>query len=1417
MTGGLDRLRQVAELTRSVSSALDLESVLAKAVAAVSALRPDSVCAVRLLDHAAGGYRLLATTHPQMEAAVPALLPLGVGLTHLVAVGRQPLLVSDARSHPDAHRASWDAYPAVGIYYGTPVAAGGELLGVLNVGFPTGAPPSEEERAAIDLLADHASIAIRNAQLLGESERQRRVAHALAGLGRILVEGLHQEAAGARIAELTRVLLRAPSAVLFRLEPETEALVSLGIAGELTEAFGTEFVLPRGTGAAGLAVVERRCVCTSDLFSDPRLTLVPATQATLERIAFRSVIAVPLLAQGRVIGALAAGDLPGRLYTEEEQELIQRFADEAALAIENARLAEEARLSQEEAEKLAQVARTVSETLDMATVSDRIVQSLLALFRVPASYIRLARPDGSLEVVAWAGAIPHFNVGHVLAPGEGISGRVVAEGRTLSSTDILRESGNPYSEETRRRIEAAGIGSTLTAPLRVKGAIIGVLSLADRRHRVFTEREADLLGAFADQAGLAIENARLYEALTVRASRLHTLARVNRLVSSSLDLDEALGGIARAAAELTAAPVAAFWIADEEARTLRLAAYSDEELGADYPLRSVRYDQSVVGLIATYRRAVNMPDVFAGNHVVAVDWWRAHELSSLFGIPIVYQGRLLGVLSLAGRRPFDFTADDRDLLDTFVAQAAVAIWNARLYEQVELQRRELLAEAIFLRAQSEVARVALSTLNTEELLPALLATICRVQGYRYGHFWRPTEDGREITIVAAAGKDAEGALGVRQALADPTSLVACTMGDGCAAFANRIAETPPAHHNLAKSLGAQALLSLPVHDRTGAVIGALVFGDSDVPDRFGERDVTQGVVLAGQVAQAIENAALFGRITRGERALRARAEQQAAVAELSQHVLGGRDPGALMDQAVGLLARTLDVEFAKVLELHADGESFVVRAGVGWNPGTVGRAVSAGSDSQAGYTLLARAPVVVEDLATDARFSGPTLLREHGVVSGITVIIHGTERPFGVLGAHTARARAFTRDDVHFLQALANVLATALQRAGVERALRESEERLRQSQKMEAVGRLAGGVAHDFNNLLTIILGRVEMLTARLAPGDAAARDLELIETTSQRAAALTRQLLAFSRKQLLAPKVLDLNAVVFETERMLDRLIGENIDLILMPSREPALVHADPNQLQQVLLNLAVNARDAMRTGGRLVIATGYADVGDEGARDGKVGAGRWVTLTVSDTGVGMDEETRAHVFEPFFTTKRGSGTGLGLSTVYGIVTQSGGHIDVDSEPGHGTRFSIYLPRVEGVADPSAPVPVQAELPAGTETILLVEDEERVRELAREILETRGFEVLEARHGAEALGLAERHAGPIHLLLADVVMPRMSGPEVARRLGELRPATKVAYISGYALEVVTAHGMSAAEVPLLQKPFTAGALLRKVREVLDA
>jgi two-component system cell cycle sensor histidine kinase/response regulator CckA len=580
---------------------------------------------------------------------------------------------------------------------------------------------------------------------------------------------------------------------------------------------------------------------------------------------------------------------------------------------------------------------------------------------------------------------------------------------------------------------------------------------------------------------------------------------------------------------------------------------------------------------------------------------------------------------------------------------------------------------------------------------------------------------------------------------------------------------------------------------------------------------SHGLAFAGKRAELV----LVNDVTEGRRieAMRLRRAAQVALRAEINTALAESDSSlrSILERFAEALVQHLEVAFARIWTLNRDENMLELQASAGQYTHIDGphARVPVGT-FKIGLIAQQRQPHITNDVQNDPLVSDKEWARREEMIAfaGYPLIVE--DRLVGVM-AMFAR-QMLPEDTLDSLAFVADLISQGIERKRAEEALHQSEERLRQSQKLEAIGLLAGGIAHDFNNLLTAINGYSDLTLRRLPADDPLRRNVEEIKKAGDRAASLTRQLLAFSRKQVLQPKVIDLNSVISELERMLGRLIGEDIELRAMLEPQLGHVKADPGQVEQVIMNLVINARDAMPQGGKLTIETENVSLGEEYAGEHiAVIPGRYVKLAVTDTGKGMDEEIRKRIFEPFFTTKElGKGTGLGLSTVYGIVKQSGGNIWVYSEVGRGTTFKIYLPRVdETTAGYKRSAVLQSAL-QGTETILLAEDEEIVRKLASQVLGMQGYQVLEAANGRAAVSICERHSGPIDLLLTDVIMPEMSGRDVADRLTQLRPEMKVLYMSGYTDNAIVHQGVLNEGANFIQKPFSPGALGQMVRQVLD-
>jgi PAS domain S-box-containing protein len=1023
--------------------------------------------------------------------------------------------------------------------------------------------------------------------------RVEAVGLAAAEITRALAGSLDLDRVTEMIVTTVLRLLQSTSAALYERDAATGALRCVAVAGGADPQPWVGLMIPAGHGVVGRALAEGRVVWSPDFLADPRIIVPDQLRARALETGSRSVVAVPLRVCGELIGALGIGVRAGRIFSDEEIRLAQAFADQAAVALRNAQLYHEAARRRREAEVVAELARTINASLDLDVVLQQVADGARALCASDMAMIALRDPVSDAMVVRYrSGANAEACTDRHVEPGQGIGGQVLLTGRAVRTDAAARTATDRRAWDP----SEADVAS-MAVPITIGQRIEGLLCAQNRARRPFGDREEAVLTQLANHAAIAIANAQLYAAAQARTRRLDALRHVTRLVSSSLDIEQVLAEIARAAANLTNAAAASLWIADERAQTLDVRAFADPRVGDDFSARRQPIGDGLTGWVAKHRRSLHVPDVAADARTLNADWWRAHGLTSFYGMPIIDGERLVGVLTLKDSRPFALTSDDTDILEAFVAQAAVAIRNAWLFETSERRRQE--AEAT----------------------------------------------------------------------------------------AHALAESEARYRGLVEA----SMQGIWIH--------------TDFIIRFAN--------------------------------------------QTSAHMFGFEDAAALVDR---------------------DLRDFVA-------PHERARLE--------GYY--------------SARLRGEPAPRRYDFEA-----VRPDGRRIWVQNVATVIT---WQDEPAVLVALLDVTE-----------MKQLEEQSRQSQKMEAIGQLAGGVAHDFNNLLTVIEGRSEMQLAALPPASAPYRDAKLIHGAAQRAAALTRQLLAFSRKQVLQPRVLNLNEVISNLVPMLRRLIGEHIRCATVLAADLGPMRADPGQLEQVLMNLAVNARDAMPGGGVLTIESANVELDESFARR-HIGAqpGPHVMLAVSDSGIGMDEETRAHIFEPFFTTKEaGKGTGLGLSTVDGIVQQSGGTICVESEAGRGTTFRIYFPRIDGAASAAERHAAASRAARGVETILLVEDDDAVRDLAREVLEASGYSVLAVGSPREAFGVAARHEGPIHLLITDVVMPELGGRECAARLTASRPGMRVLYISGYTDDAITRHGIVEGGVDFLQKPFTPAAMALKVRTILD-
>ncbi len=683
----LDRLRQVANLARSVASALDVDTVLRQVVDAVLSLRPRAFCVVRLVDLERGGYRLAAKGGVHEDEAdfesVAEVIPFGRGITHAVAQSGQPVLLPDALGDPRLVSTMWREEHGLKVYYGVPISAGGELMGVLGVALSETAPPTAEEREIVDLLASHAAVAIGNARLFAESETRRRTAEALAEVWRFLSETFDVAALGQRIADVVLRALRVRSAVLYRLLPGSGDLGLIGFSGQAERFLEAGFVMPAGHGVVGLAVNRRQPVVTPDVRADLRIVWPPDLQ--LGQALCPSLLSLPLVVKGQVVGGIAVGDLLGRVYTDEDLRLAQTFADQAAVALENARLFEETERRRRESLALGHVSQTLAQSLHPGGVAQRVVDAVRDLVGVlAASVFRLDPESGDLQEAACAGR-SHFRDRPLRYPrGSGAVGLAVAERRAVVSTDVLADPRLQFAPDVRAFIESTPIRAILAVPLVVKEQVIGALGLADASGRVFTEDDVRLAQAFADQAAVALENARLYADAERRRVEAETLAGLVRTISATLDLDSVLRRLAAASRELCGSDTAHILLRDPETDTM-FTRYGVGHAMDDAEAPRILRGRGAGGqswITGRPFRTSNRPD----DPRVREDYpdaVRREGVIATLVVPIWISGQVEGLLYVSNRTDRPFTDRDEAILIRLADHAVIAIQNATLYSRLQ--------------------------------------------------------------------------------------------------------------------------------------------------------------------------------------------------------------------------------------------------------------------------------------------------------------------------------------------------------------------------------------------------------------------------------------------------------------------------------------------------------------------------------------------------------------------------------------------------------------------------------------------------------------------------------------------------------------------------------------------------------------
>lgn len=859
-----------------------------------------------------------------------------------------------------------------------------------------------------------------------------------------------------------------------------------------------------------------------------------------------------------------------------------------------------------------------------------------------------------------------------------------------------------------------------------------------------------------------------------------TIATIGRIISSTLDTDEVFERLVDEIRSLMPFDRISINMLDPRGPDMVTVAYSwgvqvpERLIGQTYPLQGSATEMALKANRAFIVQGDDEEELMARFPLLIPSFQVG--LRSKLVVPLISRDQRVGCIFLHARAPNAYTEDHLRLAEKVGFQIAGAVANAQLFIQHERAERELRQTHRALRVICDCNELVIRAEDEATLLRGVCRIITEVGGYRMAWVGYAEQDEQKtVRPVAQAGYEDGYIEAAKITWADRErgmGAMGRAIRTGRPCVINNILTDPNCipWREEAERRGYASTIGIPLTGKSGT-LGALGIYAAE-PDAFDKEERELLVELGNDLAYGLEMLRVQAEKKEAEKSLLESAQQWRTTFDAIQDGVCLLDVHGRILRCNAAMARFLDRPFTDIV-------------------GSICYEVIHGT-----HEPVPNCPHV------RMRETGQ---REQEVLRvgdrWIRVSVHPIFDEKGDLAG-----------DVHIMSDITE------QRQG-EMRMASLEEEMRQAQKMEAVGRLAGGVAHDFNNLLTVIKGNSQLALLQLEDGSPLKEGMREIEKASDKAANLVRQLLAFSRRQIMEMRVIDLNALLGDVAKMLRRMIREDIELAIDLGENLGRVKADPGQIEQVIFNLVVNARDAMPEGGKLTITTANMELG-EGSRADPAGLapGSYVRLSVTDTGVGMTAEIRSRIFEPFFTTKeKGKGTGLGLSTVYGIVKQSGGEIAVESEPGRGTRFDIYLPRVDEPLEANEEGVLQEAISVGKETVLVVEDDDNVRNLAVRILNRQGYKVLEAANAGDALLICEQYEGSIDLLLTDVVMPRMSGVDLARRLHPLRPEMKVLYMSGYMDDVVSDHGSWRKEALFITKPFKMEALVQKVREVLGA
>ena len=1362
----------LAEVGRIISSTLDIDEVYERFASQIGKLIPRDRIGIGIPD-AAQEYNTVEYMNGTLVEGRNRgdRLAMEGTLAQEVVQRQSTVLIQDVtREHLEAHLPGLvsDFDQGLRSFLSVPLMHHDRLVGVLQIFSKQSSAYSERHLALAErvgsLVAGAVANSLLHARLRDAESNQRRLADeqaVLAEIGQTVSSSLDLDDVLERVAALAQALIPHDRIAMSNVNLDRGTLENMFLVGvEVPDRGRGHMITPTGTVTEEVVRTGVGCITPmedADALNDSYPGLMPGFEAGL-----RSSLAVPLTSRDMITGVLHIQSIRANAFADRDLEMANQIAAQISGAIGNARLYEALERDAEQRETLAEISRTVSSSQDLSAVYESFARQVLRIVpfdRMILTFVDSEKALGEDWFVTGAGLDDEPPRQTYAATG------------TIALEVALRRSGiiveqrldgeDHISFSSMIDGSEAGLRSAMAVPVLFRDRPIAAMVFRARGEDAYEEEHLQVAGRVAAQIAGAVATIRLNAELQRRSDERTIIAEIGRVITSSLSIDEVYVQCAEKISELIPCDQVAVNLVDSADDSVVNAYVS----GMDVP-QHFRVSAPLEGTFTAAAmedgiilRLGEVPDLKARYPGAVAALERGINMS--LGVPLRSRDKVIGVLILQSVDPNAYDQHSLDLAQRVADQMSGAIANAELHATVQRAAHESEVLAKVSRAVSsstdlnEVLDVYARAVG--EIIPVDAAGIGLIDHERQAAFPRHMIVNSEIDLPPRDGRVAfplEGSVSAEVVEKGTPVVIHCE-------DPRQLGERFPQLRRY--QAGIRSFLAVPVN--AGDQVTAVLHFSATDPDAYGPNEMAFAEKVATQISGAVAIARLYADLETKESQLEGSEERNRAIVEaIPDLIFRVREDGTLLDYqgARDEFSPTPEVWLGRHLSevLPSDVAELAMR--------NINLAILTGEVQEFEYTL----PVPM---------------------------------PHGEMIEWEGRAVKAGDDEVLILA-----------RDITERKRLSAE--LLQAQKMEAVGTLAGGVAHDFNNMLTAITGYTDLAKAALGPDSPVGGYHDEVGKAADRAAGLTRQLLAFSRRQVVNPKVIDLNDIILDMDKMLRRMIMENIELVTLPSENLKLVQADPGHIEQVLMNLAVNASDAMPEGGKLFMETFNVVVDDElASQHAGLASGNYVGLTVRDTGEGMTEEVQSRVFEPFFTTKEvGKGTGLGLSTVYGIVAQNGGAITVESEQGVGTTFRVLLP---AAVDEKEDLPLRDDagfLPTGSETILLVEDEPLVRGVAAEVLRHQGYTVIEAANGVEAVEVALKSREPVDLLVTDVVMPLMGGKALADRLKESQPEIKILYSTGYTedtalMREVAAHGSS-----VLQKPFGPTELAERVRNSLD-